>query len=239
MASASSRSLHGVVMQQRAQMAGHRRRRIDHGHIGTHQPPDRLDHKGIVGAAEHDRVSPGRQHRLQKAQQQGIGAGSGQVSGLDQIGQTQTHLLHHLHAGGMAADSGPVQPALEGGRCRHHADHAAAGDRHRWLHRRLQAQDQAIGEALAQMVQGHGGGGVAGHHDHLATSLGESRADGFAVGADLLRLTASVGHMGPISEINRGFIRQLPHDLPPDAEPTQARIKDADRHRGGQTHRLR
>ena len=77
-----------VVKKHVAQVACDRGRRVDHGHRGPRHAANRLDHEGIVRAAQDDRIGPGVEDGLQILLQPHVGVRIVKVPRFHEFGET-------------------------------------------------------------------------------------------------------------------------------------------------------
>ena len=81
---------------------------------------------------------------------------------------------------------------------------------------------------LLQRLQGHGGGGIAGHHQHLDPALDQEGRGLQGITQHRGRALGAVGDPGGIPEIDEVLTGELTGELLEDRKPTDPGIEYAD-----------
>ena len=112
-------------------------------------------------------------------------------------------------------------------RC-HDDDPSAGAGLCRRLEGRLYADDDGIGIAGSQRVDGGAGSGVAGDDHGLETPFHQLADARDSQLAHLLRRSAAVGSVGGVAKVEEALAGHLPHQLPQDADAAQTGVKNGD-----------
>ena len=214
-----------AVLHDVEEMAGGGGSRVDDGDAGAGYAFDYRLEERIVRAAEHDHVGPGVQQRPEAAAHDGLGLGSVEDSGLDELDKAFAGAFHDLDAFGEGVPRVVVFVGFEGAGGGEDAHDAAARAQGALLDRRLHPDegDVVLG---AKRGDGCGGGGVAGDDDDVATLFDEEISDLARPVDDVFAAFLAVGTVGVVGVIDVSFLGEDLDDLPEYGQPARSRVKN-------------
>ncbi len=218
-----------ALREHAADLTGDGRCRIDDPYVRAHDLLDQRDHERVVRAAEHDRVDPLGNHRLERAFEDRPCLGPLEVPSLDLRHEPRAGVGEQLHPVREALDHRREQGPLERGRGGQHADLAGPGRFCGGLHRGFHADERDLREGLAQVVQRGRRRGVA-RHDDQARSAGEQvPGDLFGESAHIGERAWPVRHVRMVGNVERQDAGQLAPNRPQHRKAADAGVEHPDR----------
>ncbi|SPC13398.1 hypothetical protein CT19431_60062 [Cupriavidus taiwanensis] len=216
-----------MLVELSRQLARDRNAGIDQRQPIAGDGADRAFQERVVGAAQHQGIGAGVEHRREIGLQALAHGGSVELALFDQRHQSQRRLAQEAAFAVQRCQQPREFRALERIGGRQHAHHLADAGRGGGLQAGFDPDDRHR-QALTQQRHGMAGGGIAGDHQRLAALADHPLAGLQRAGFDEVLRFFAVGRVLRVGQVQQRLVRQQGADLAQHRQAAEAGIEDAD-----------